>query len=29
MVLDYQNRGGTQNVPQVTGMVTYAGIWCT
>jgi hypothetical protein len=26
MVLDYQNRGGTQNVPQVTGMVTYAGI---
>lgn len=26
LVLDYLNRGGTEPVPQVTGMVTYAGI---
>ena len=26
LVLDYLNRGGTEAMPQVTGMVTYAGI---
>lgn len=26
LVMDYINRGGTQNVPQVSGMVIYAGI---
>lgn len=26
LVMDYINRGGSQNVPQVTGMVIYAGI---